>query len=160
MANKLAQKTIDKMWVFWQEKQSVSFVSRKVRVSRSAVNRYRRIDKWDERLIKINHKAIEKADNQTARDRARDIRLVEAAKSIWAQQLTGKLKVVCPNCQHQHEITIPKLKAQFRDLDTFVRLSELLAGEVDSRLGTTININLLPVDPVPRQVESKEIERG
>lgn len=159
MANKLSQETIDRMWVAWREKQSIHYVSQKVQVSRTAVSRYKESEKWEERFAKINTKAIEKADIKTARDRARDIKLVEAAKSVWAQQLTGKLQVVCPNCQHQHYIIIPKMKSQFRDLDTFIRLSEFLAGEVDSRGGVTNIINILPCDPVPRAkpIESKEI---
>lgn len=152
MSNKLSTATIDKMWAAWQEQQSLRYVSEKVQISRPAVRKYRASEKWDERLTNIKAKATEKADGRTVRDRARDMRLVEAAKSVWAQQLAGKLEVTCPNCQHQHQIIIPQLKAQFKDLDTFIRLSELLAGDADSRAGTVINVNLLPCEPQPRQI--------
>jgi hypothetical protein len=143
MANKLTQAKIDAMWAAWQEKQTLDYVAKKVGVSWQAVKRYREKENWDARMGAIERRAEHKADMVLSDRRARDLKLIEAAKRVWASQLTGKLKVVCPACAHEHSVDVPKMKAGFRDLPEFIRICELLSGEADSREEIVIKVERL-----------------
>jgi hypothetical protein len=143
MANKLTQAKIDEMWQAWQEKQSVRHVVKKCHVAKLTAERYRKKENWDARLGAIERRAEHKADLTLSDRRARDLRLIEAAKRVWAGQLTGKLKVVCPACAHEHSVDVPKMKAGFRDLPEFIRICELLSGEADSREEIVIKVERL-----------------
>ncbi|GAH35319.1 unnamed protein product, partial [marine sediment metagenome] len=84
-------------------------------------------------------------DIQFIRDKAKDLKLVEAAKAAYVQWLKGNIE--CPECHCK--IAITKLKPQFRDVDTLVRLSEFLSGGADSRPEQVIRLEY--VDPKIRR---------
>lgn len=140
MSNKLIQAKIDEMWGAWQEKQSVYTVAKKCGIAHQTVARYRELDKWDERLAKIQQKAIVVADDAVAKRRARQMKLVNAAVKSYAAQLIGELVVECPHCNQQHVITVPALKAKFSDIDNLIRLEEFVSGEADRREKRVIEV--------------------
>ncbi|GAH85312.1 unnamed protein product, partial [marine sediment metagenome] len=119
------------------DKRKLVEVARQFNVSVQSTNRWNKEFGWQGRIVerdnKIAHRLAEKINTKLIRDKVKDLQLVEIAKTVWAQQLTGEIKIECPSCKHKHSILIPNLKAQFRDLDTFIRLSEFLSGEADSR---------------------------
>lgn len=135
------------------EKRSYPKVARKFTVSVTSIKVWSKAHNWIERVRerdnKLARRITKQNDAEIIRDKTKDLKLVEAAKAVWAQQLKGKLDVACPNCNHQHTIAVPQLKAQFRDLDTFIRLSEFLSGEADSRPEQIIRLEY--VDPKERK---------
>ena len=143
MANKLTQAKIDEMWAAWQEKQNVNHVVKKCRVHNETVNRYREKENWDARMGAIERRAEHKADMSLADRRARDLKLLEAGKVAWARQLQGRTDVTCPACGHNHSITIPALKAAFKDINEFIKTAELLSGEADSRMEVVVKVERL-----------------
>ena len=131
--NKLKADVIEAMYLAFQEKQSVNYVAKKIHIAPATVRRYRKMNKWDERIRSIEAKAHKKADLQTSNKLAAELKLLTAAKQSYAAQLLGEMQVICPHCLQQHKVTVPKLKAMFRDIDTILRLSEFMQGEADSR---------------------------
>ena len=148
------------MWACWQEKQTLRSVSRKCHVSLATVSRYRGLDKWDRRLAKIQGKAIEKADSAVVKRRAKQLVAVAKAFKSYVQQLDGKTPCKCPNCKHEFNMRVPKLLAQFRDVDMLVRLQEFLAGEADSRPEQVLRFEMVYPEGYtgpPRPVESEVV---
>lgn len=139
------------------EARTLPQVSQKSKAALVTVKRWSKAFNWQERVQERDNKnakaLAKKTDNLIVRDKTKDLKLVEAAKAVWLQQLKGSIKAKCPECQHEYNIHIPKLKAQFRDLDTFIRLSEFLAGEADSRPEQIIRLEY--VDPKPRTRRSE-----
>lgn len=137
------------------DKRSYSQVATKFTVSETSIKIWSKAHNWLNRVRERDDKnalaLAKKNDTQLIRDKTKDLKLVEIAKEVWKQQLTGKIDIKCPNCEHQYSVPISAkgLKAQFRDLDTFVRLSELLAGEADSRPEQVIRLEY--IDPKERK---------
>lgn len=129
-------------------KRSLAEVGRKFGVSEVSTQKWGSNFGWQERVKERDDKnalaLAKKNDAQLIRNKAKDLKLVEEAKVVWAQWLKGNIE--CPNC-HQ-SIAISKLKPQFRDVDTLIRLSEFLSGEADSRPEQIIRLEY--VDPKPR----------
>jgi len=130
MSKHLSQKQIDEMFLAYQEKQTVHYVSEKCHLSRQTVRRYRDEGKWDERLAEINEKAIIKVNAKMVTKRTSSIEIVNTAIDVWLAQAKGSLPVNCPYCGKQHEITIPRMKAQFRDLAAYLLVKEQLGGNI------------------------------
>lgn len=128
-------------------------VSQKSGVSLITVKRWSKAFNWQERIQERDNKnalaLAKKNDSQLIRDKVKDLKLVEAAKAVWAQWLKGNIEVECPKCHCEHSIAITKLKPQFRDVDTLIRLSEFLSGEADSRPEQIIRLEY--VDPKERK---------
>lgn len=131
MAKKLSQKKLDRMFAAYCDRQSVRYVARKCNVSPTTVIKYRNIENWDGRLPEIQADAAQQVDALLTERRANDLRIVQAAKKVYASGLTGKIKAECPNCSNKFDVTVPKMKASLRDIDVLVRLGEFLAGESD-----------------------------
>ena len=92
MANKISDKKRDAMWVAFQEKQNNQNVADKCRVSRQTVRRYRVKDNWDERYAKILVKAQKIADEDSARRKARHIKLTQISQKQGVDSITQKDK--------------------------------------------------------------------
>jgi IS30 family transposase len=90
MANKLTDEKRDELFAAYQEKQSVSSVARKCRVSPTTVARYKIKDDWVARLARIVEKAQRKADDDAARRRARHIKLAQLLQVKGADYLAKK----------------------------------------------------------------------
>jgi len=135
------------------EKRSLAKVGREFNVSVQSLVKWSKAFGWQKRVIERDDKnalaLAKKNDTAIIRDKVKDLKLVESAKAVWAQWLKGSIEVICPNCNQQHSIAITKLKPQFRDVDTLIRLSEFLAGEADSRPEQVIRLEY--VDPKLRK---------
>lgn len=134
------------------EKRSLAQVARRFNVSVQSTNKWNHEFNWQPRVQERDRKnalALAKENDKVIiRDKAKDLKLVESAKAVWAQWLRGNIEVECPECHKPHSIAITKLKPQFRDVDTLIRLSEFLSGEVDSRPEQVIRLEY--VDPKVR----------
>ncbi len=118
------------MFLAYQEKPNINYVVVKCKFNRGTVEKYRKSERWDERLVEISQQAIIKADAKIVTKRLSTIEIVDNAIDVWAAQATGSLIVGCPYCGKQHEIPIPKMKAKFRDLAPFLVMKEQLGGGV------------------------------
>lgn len=140
-----------------EDKRNITKVARHFTVCRASISNWSRWFKWGERIKERDEQnalALAKQnDKDIIRDKTKDLKLVEIAKEVWTQQLTGKIAIKCPNCKHQYSVPVGSkaLKAQFRDLDTFIRLSEFLSGQADSRPEQIIRLEY--VDPKLRKRE-------
>ncbi len=130
MSNRLTPKQIDEMFVAYQEKPNCNYVALKCKISPHTAQKYCLSEKWDERLAGINQKAIIKADAKIVTKRVGTMEMVDTAIDMWAAQAKGSLTVDCPHCGKQHEIPVPSMKAQFRDLAPFLVMKEQLGGGV------------------------------
>lgn len=144
------------------DKRSLSAVGREFEVSATSMTRWRKEFGWDKRLDerdKKNSKAIAKKTDAKIVDRdSRNIKIAEGAISVFAKSLMGYVQHTC-ECGKVIQIPIPKAKVTADQFDKMVRLVGHIMGEEEIKLGTTININLLPCDPVPRKpVESEVVE--
>lgn len=133
MAHKKTESEIEKFWSFFQEKPSVAFVAEKCGISETTIRRYRDKEHWLDRLKKIREKAAQKADANAATKLAENLRILTAAKKVYAASLYGKAEIICPDCGHRFVHPVPKAEPSFRDIDTIIRLEEMLIGRPDSR---------------------------
>ena len=131
MANRLSKTKIEELWAAWQEFENVNQVATKCGVHHKTVERYLRLEKWDERLAGIKAKAQQKADYDLAQARAEDITIVRAVKRELikalknAQDLGVDMFAVDP--AYPGRIT--------GALDDLVKLELLLMGEATERHG-------------------------
>jgi len=131
LANRLNKAKIEELWTAWQEFENVNQVATKCGVHHKTVERYLRLEKWDERLAGIKAKAQQKADYDLAKARAEDITIVRAVKRELikalkkAQDLGVDMFAVDP--AYPGRIT--------GALDELVKLELLLMGEATERHG-------------------------
>jgi len=117
MSKRLAQKRLDKMFKTYCEKQSSQYVSKKCAISRTTVDKYKRLEDWRGRLVGIQRKAQAKQDDNLANSLAENLKIVQFAKD----KIVKLIK--------RGQIT----KKPAADLDKMIRLELLLRGEADSR---------------------------
>ena len=153
------------------DKRSLVKVSEKFNVSVQSLIKWSKAFGWKERiakrdkntsieLAKQTDKAILKTKAEYRVEVQQVITLIRAAMAQMADKIKDKTF---------RAGTAKDLGTLTKALDIAINLEQSLAGEAQAMLGTTININLLPVDPAPRQVawsgpspipvESKEIEK-
>jgi len=133
MANKLPQKKIDEMWTAWQEKQTLYNVRAKCKVSYPTISRYRKLERWDERLAKIREKTIQKVDAKQVNHNAKYVKIANAVINVFAQSLLGYTEEKCSNCGIMVRVAIPRPDVSPADFDRMVRLIRLELGEVEKR---------------------------
>jgi len=121
MSKRLTQKKLDQLFKVYCEKQSSQYVSKKCAISRTTVDKYKRLEDWDGRLAKVQQKAREKQDDNLA-----DF-LGERMK--YANFFVGKILEMV---QAGGQVS----KNPAADLDKMIRLELLLRGEADSRQET------------------------
>lgn len=135
------------------DKRSLIKVAFRFNVSVQTTTKWNKTFTWQERIQKRDNKnalaLAKKNDTAIIRDKAKDLKLVEAAKAVWTQWLKGSIEVECPECHQKHSIAITKLKPQFRDVDVLIRLSEFLSGQADSRPEQIIRLEY--IDPKERK---------
>ncbi len=119
----------EQMFKVYVASKHLPSVIRQCSVSKPTAIKYKRIDKWEERLEKIQLKAAKIADNTESKRLAENLQLVKKAKLVWVTALLGKTK--CPHCSGS--VVVPSLDPKFIDLDKLVRLEEFLSGSPDSR---------------------------
>jgi len=138
LANRISKTKIEELWTAWQEFENVNQVATKCGVHHKTVERYLRLEKWDERLAGIKAKAQQKADYDLAQARAEDITIVRAVKTELvkalrkAQESGVDLFAVDP--AYPGRIT--------GALDELVKLELLLMGEATERHGFENDVEL------------------
>ncbi|MEI9936266.1 MAG: hypothetical protein WDO69_03490 [Pseudomonadota bacterium] len=80
----------DALWEAFQEVQTVEFVARKCGVHHATVERYRFLDRWDERLAEIRRLAQKRAEYSLADAMADSLVLVREYKARLATALASK----------------------------------------------------------------------
>lgn len=172
MAQKISEQKIEEMFAAYCEQQTIRYVAEKCHVHRATVRRYRDSRGWDGRLAEVRKKTAEKVGNTIARDRARNLQLIDAALANFVKHLQGKATGVC-ECGRTVTVMVPMLKGKYTDLCELIKTHNLLAGDPTER---TANANeepklikyCLPVPPELRnpaaapKPESKppEAQRG
>jgi protein subunit release factor A len=119
VANKISRAKVDEMWAAYQDRQSVDHVAKKCGVHWKTVERYRRLEKWDQRLAEIRRQAQEDADVDLAKAAAESLRLVRSYKDKLAAALEFK--------------NIPDEDVTAAELEKIVKLEAFLLGGVESR---------------------------
>ena len=119
MANRLDRQKIEDLWVEYQLHQSVHEVSKKCGIHWKTVARYRRLERWDERIEEIRAKAQKKADYTLAQAMADSLKLVRAYKQKMADAITSKVV-------SDEDVTAS-------ELEKIVKLEAFVLGGVESR---------------------------
>jgi len=84
---KLDPKKLQKMFLVYQEKRSVSDVAKRCGVHRKTVNRYREELKWDIQVDKIDKRIQSKLNNRAVNRRVRNIKILDKAIENIEEQL-------------------------------------------------------------------------
>jgi len=131
LANRISKTKIEELWTAWQEFENVNQVATKCGVHHKTVERYLKLEKWDERLAGIKAKAQQKADYDLAQARAEDIKIVRAVKTELVKALSKAQKsgvdLFAVDPAYPGRIT--------GALDELVKLELLLMGEATERHG-------------------------
>lgn len=147
MSKNLSQKTLDEMFKFWVEKQSIQFVASSCSVSRVTVRKYRQLLKWDTRLFNIQQDAQKKQDLSIAEALAANIKFAQYIKG----KLIKRIKAIDDAMFHSTNFV--------SDFDKIVRLEMFLRGEADSRTETKPSaLKDVPTSELLRM--KRELEKG
>lgn len=119
MANRLSRERIDAMFAVYSDRASVDEVATKCGVHHRTVERYRRIERWDDRLAAVRAKAQAKTDYGLAEAMADSLGLVRSFKAKVAAALAGK--------------TVAADDVTVAELERLVKLEAFLLGGVESR---------------------------
>lgn len=123
VANHLPESRRTAMWAAYQEQQSASHAAKKCRVHPRTAERYRQLDRWDERIEKIRAEAQEQADVTLASAMAESLVMVRDYKKRIAAALQAK--EVRPA-----DVTVS-------ELERLIRLEAFVLGGVESRHAVT-----------------------
>jgi hypothetical protein len=119
VANRLDRTKIDELWASYQAHGSVHEVARTCGVHHKTVERYRRIERWDERLEEIRAKAQKKADYTLAEAMADSLRLVRTYKAKLSEAIKTKI--------------LDDKEATATELERVVKLEAFVLGGVEGR---------------------------
>ena len=87
MASKTPLQRRQEMFAAWCENPAVDYVAKKCHVHLQTAKKYRKIDRWDVRLEEIQLKATKEQDYDIAEEYSKTLRLIRAAKAIYATAL-------------------------------------------------------------------------
>ena len=104
MARKITDAQLEEMFIAWQEKQTLRHVARKCTVSLPTVRRYKKLEKWDERLEVIKVRATRKANTEITNHRAKHAKIgqllqsagVKRIQNIMEDPATNAIKQITP----------------------------------------------------------------
>jgi hypothetical protein len=119
VANRLDRTKIDELWASYQVHQSVHEVANTCGVHHKTVERYRQIERWDQRLEEIRAKAQKKADYTLAQAMTDSLKLVRAYKQKLSDAITSKIV-------SGEDVTAS-------ELEKIVKLEAFVLGGVESR---------------------------
>jgi IS30 family transposase len=91
VANRLNRSKIDELWAAYQVHGSIHEVAKKCGIHHRTVERYLRLERWDERLEEIRAKAQKKADYTLAQAMTDSLKLVRAYKQKMSDAISNKL---------------------------------------------------------------------
>lgn len=119
MANRLSRAAIDALWRAYQDRQCVEDVAKKCGVSHRTVERYRRLERWDERLQEARRLAEKEADYDLASAMSESLKMVRVYKSKVAEALD--------------RMTVLDDAVTASELERVVKLEGFILGGVESR---------------------------
>lgn len=119
MANKLDRAKIEELWLAYQGRQSVNEVAKKCGVHHKTAERYRRLERWDERLEQVRAQAQDKADYTLADAMAGSLRIVRKFKERMAEAIEAQL--------------LDEYTATAAELERLVKLEAFVLGGVEGR---------------------------
>lgn len=119
MANRLSSAKRSALWEAFQEIQTAEHVSRKCGVHHATVERYRVLDRWDDRLTEIRRLAQKRADYSLADAMAESLIMVREYKERLASALVSK------------KVTGAEVTAA--ELERVIRLEAFVLGGAESR---------------------------
>jgi hypothetical protein len=119
MANRISRATIEVMFGTYADRGSVQEVATKYGVSHRTVERYRRLERWDERLAAVRAQAQAKTDYGLAEAMADSLGMVRAFKAKISAALAGK--------------TVSADDVTVAEVERLVKLEAFLLGGVESR---------------------------
>lgn len=123
MSNKLSRTQIQKMWEVYQEHGTVSKVVEICNSTVTTANRYKELEEWDKRLVKIKAEARAKADKEATERRAKEIKRLDNIVEKMAVKLENEVSGI-------GKIETPKELLQLsKSVETTTKLRELLQGE-------------------------------
>jgi hypothetical protein len=128
VANRLDRQEIDELWAEYSLHQSVHEVAKKCGIHHKTVERYRRLERWDERLEEIRAKAQKKADYTLAQAMTDSLKLVRAYKQKMSDAITSKV--------------VSAEDVTGSELEKIIKLEAYILGGVESRqeiVGTFAN---------------------
>ena len=126
MSNILSQSLVDQLWAEYQVNQNTAKIAAKYRISEKTVRRYRRTLNWDERLRKIREQAQVQIDQDSTKRMAENLMLLRGAKKVYASTLIGSAKTLCPHCNKEVIVPIPRIKAKLGDIEKLIRCEEMV----------------------------------
>ena len=103
-------------FALWCAKQSVNYVAEKTGLCRATVDRFRKEDKWDERLERIKLEAQIIADAKSSKRVARNLEIIKFLKE----------KIVL-------RVSKDETEGHVSDVPALIKTEELLVGNPDSR---------------------------
>ena len=125
---------IQAMWEAYQENPTTWYVARKANCTWKTAAKYIKSEKMEQRMLKINSKALTIADNTIAKRKAKTVKIAESVIAVFAQSLIGHTTAVC-NCGQEVKVPIPRPDINAADFDRMVRLirEELGVEEVQEQ---------------------------
>ena len=119
MANRLSSAQRSALWEAFQGCQTIEHVSRKCGVHHATAQRYRVLDRWDERLIEVRRLAQKRADYSRAEAMAESLILVREYKERLATALASK--------------KVSSADVTAAELERVIRLEAFVLGGAESR---------------------------
>lgn len=119
MAEPLSHAKLEQMFAAFSERPTVEHVSRTCGVHHATVRKYRKTERWDERLAEVRKHAQDEADYDLAQAMAESLRLVREYKRQVANALEGKRVAA-------RDVTAA-------ELERLIRLEAFVLGGVESR---------------------------
>ena len=134
-----AEKREELYQVFF-EHGTVNSVIKKCKIHIQTALKYKKLDKWVDRVERTKAKAETKTDNSNAKRLTRNRRLLDNAISIFSAALIGKIK--CEHCGG--DVKIPKMKPKFGDIEKLLKLELILSGDIPIEEIIYIRLKNLP----------------
>lgn len=119
MANRVPRAKVDEMFRVYSDRQSIQEVATKCGISHRTAERYRRLERWDERLTQIRAMALREADYTIACAMSDSLKIVRAYKKKLAEAVDRK--------------NLTKDDVSVADLERLVRLEAFVLGAAESR---------------------------
>jgi hypothetical protein len=119
VANHVSRARIDEMWTVYRDRQSVREVSEKCAVHHKTVDRYRKLERWDERLREVRENAQREADYDLSKALADSLRIVRTYKGKLVDGLANR--------------RLSGAEVTAAEIEKVVRLEAFILGGAESR---------------------------
>ena len=144
------------MFSAWCEKKAVKHVATRCNVHYNTARRYRDIDDWEARSIKLEQKTSEAVVQRHVNANVKTVNILDAAINVFAASLVGTQTVQCPHCQKDHRVRIPKPRITAGEFERLVNMRNALTGD-NKKDERTLVINHVHIDKA--QYDEKQEEK-